>query len=146
MDFIYLGEVKVIQKKLLTFLNVAEELEIDGLKRKEEKPDNTLNVKKEMPVDKSIESVVDNGNMFHETGRISTFNNSQVARKKSLYCNNCDFTSRFKANLNRHNRKLHGISHQIEMDIKNITCKYCGITETDKGNLDIHMQLEHKPN
>ena len=46
LDFIYLGDIRIIQEELVTFLNVAEELQIDGLKRKEEnlKQDDILNM------------------------------------------------------------------------------------------------------
>ena len=146
LDFIYLGEVKVIQEELVTFLNVAEELQIDGLKRKEEnqKSDNTLNIKVELPVDKPFETIPDNEIKLVKTEKISTPKIYNVEGKPSLFCNNCDFTSRFKNNLNRHKRKFHALSHKIEIETKSITCKYCGITHADKGNLEIHMQLQHK--
>ena len=167
LDFIYLGEVKITQEELVTFLNVAEELQIDGLKRKEEnqkpdnilntkvseelqldglqeqeenqKQDNTLDIKVESPGVQLIEGIMDS-----VTESIYNPVNSHVGTNKSLSCNNCDFTTRFKNNLNRHKSKFHVMSHQMEIESEKITCKYCGIKQTEKENLDIHMQLEHK--
>ena len=151
LDFIYLGEVKVIQEELVTFLNVAEELQIDGLKQQEDKQktDQALNIKVELPVDRQIKSAVCNETIFYETGE--TFNpiNRRVDRKHDKSCNACDYTSNFKSNLNRHKRKFHG-SNPIEIganfEPEIIACKRCGIKQRNRENLEIHMQLEHKQN
>ena len=150
LDFIYLGEVKIIQEGLATFLNVAQELQIDGLNQQEEKQltDKALNIKVELPVDRQIESVVDNEITFYETGKDFNPKNSRVEGKDAKSCKECDFTSNFKSNLNRHERKLHGRSLNIgtTLETETITCKICGITETNKENLEIHIRLEHKHN
>ena len=173
LDFIYLGEVKVIQEDLETFLNVAEDLQIDGLKRQEysdednQKPDKALNIKVELPFDNSVESIVDNEPVFNEKEVISTYENRLVKGNKSLFCNECDFTSHFKANLKRHKRKFHHSSliqdyatletssvtshdgsdlmilEKTKNETKMLNCGKCELFFTDSENLEIHMQLEH---
>ena len=173
LDFIYLGEVKVIQEDLETFLNVAEELQIDGLKRQEHsdednpKPDIPLNIKVELPFDTPVKSMLDDETSVDEKEVISSPKTKYLEGKILLFCNDCDFTSHFKANLKRHNRKFHGSSliqndttlatssntnhdgsalmilEKTNNEHKMLNCRTCGFFFTNSENLEIHMQLEH---
>lgn len=131
LQFIYLGEAKVYESRIQSFMSASTELNIKELKKQtvesavdERDGTNDHKYKENEP---SSESVIENN-----TQDMSILNTLQ-----SLDCPECNKTFSRVRNMRAHYERSHSESKP------NFPCNQCGKVFNQKGNLDLHIKGIH---
>merc|ERR1712129_106284 len=155
LDFIYLGEAKIVQDDLKRFMDIAEKFKINGLSNfttKNEPPksvcseETMTNALDEVSGSSTVhnlrsdefvnEYVEDDGLMLDENAaEEEDFNPIEEQNKRKFGCNECDYRATQSGALKVHVMAKHkGIRFPCQ------TCDYKGTT---KGNTRMHMKNKH---
>merc|ERR1712086_33475 len=155
LDFIYLGEAKIVQDDLKRFMDIAEKFKINGLTNFTTKneplnsvssEETTTNALDEVPGSSTVyklrsdefvdEYVGDDGLTLDENAaEEEDFKPIEEQNKRKFGCDECDYRATQSGAL-----KVHVLAKHKGIRFPCQTCEYKGTT---KGNTKMHMRNKH---
>jgi len=156
LDFIYLGEAKIVQDDLKRFMDIAEKFKINGLTSfttndEHQKPvaseETMMNVLEEEPSclavgnlksEECVDEYINNDGLMLDENAVAEegeFKPLEEQSKRRFGCDECDYKATQSGSLKVHVMAKHkGIR---------FPCQACDYKGTTKGNTRMHMRNKH---
>jgi len=145
LNFIYFGEVTLVQEQADVLLEVANELQIKELRLEHEKDEDLIGISKEHYSDENLKGSFDASSVsgYHEQGEIEVKDVAQESKHENIkhVCSLCDFHASSKGNLKIHQEFKHG--SEIYTGVL-YSCGQCDYKIKDRGTLSRHQRAKHE--